>query len=189
MPVFHTSGRGAGEESDILAARYEETRLICVRIARHMLKGESLAEDALHDAFAAVIAHREKYLALPLGEFTKLIAVIVKSKCIDILRKNGREALIFTDEIDELPAGESANTEAIALGESDFGRMDEFLDMLDDLSRQILLMKYVQELSYKEIAAALGMKEKTVEVRIARAKKKIREQARINSADTSAKGK
>jgi hypothetical protein len=33
------------------------------------------------------------------------------------------------------------------------------------------------------------MKEKTVEVRIARAKKKIREQARINSADTSAKGK
>ncbi|MDR0446239.1 MAG: RNA polymerase sigma factor, partial [Oscillospiraceae bacterium] len=105
-----------------------------------------------------------------------------------ILRKNKRAELISTDEIDELPADRRADTEALALGELTLGRATEYLDALDDISQQILLMKYVQGQSYTEIAEALGIKEKTVEVRIARAKQKIRRQASTKKTPPAAKG-
>ncbi|MDR1329581.1 MAG: sigma-70 family RNA polymerase sigma factor [Oscillospiraceae bacterium] len=188
MFVFHTLALGDKAEDDIIAERYEEVRLKCLHLASRILGDQALAEDALHDAFAAVIVHREKYQSLPPEEFFRVIAVIVKGKCIDILRKNGRAELISTDEMDELPADKSANTEALALGELSLGRMTEYLEALDDISRQILLMKYVQKLSYTEIAETLGIKEKTVEVRIARAKQKIREQAPTKKTPPAAKG-
>ena len=45
---------------------------------------------------------------------------------------------------------------------------------LDETSRLVLLMKYVQGLSYKEIGKALGMTAKHVDTRIMRAKQKVR---------------
>ena len=49
------------------------------------------------------------------------------------------------------------------------------MDNLDEISRQVIYMKYVRGMSYKDIGLLLDMKVKTVEVRLARAKKKIRD--------------
>ncbi|MDR0445736.1 MAG: hypothetical protein LBH17_01680, partial [Oscillospiraceae bacterium] len=86
MLVFHTSALDSRDDGDIIAERYRKVRLKCLHLASRILRDQALAEDALHDAFASVIAHREKYQTLPEEDFFRVIAVIVKSKCFDILR-------------------------------------------------------------------------------------------------------
>ncbi|MDR1065598.1 MAG: hypothetical protein LBL25_04455, partial [Oscillospiraceae bacterium] len=77
MLVFHISALGSKDEDDIIATLYGEVRLKCLHLASRILGDQALAEDALHDAFASVIVHREKYQSLPREEFFKVIAVIV----------------------------------------------------------------------------------------------------------------
>ncbi|MBI2013635.1 MAG: RNA polymerase sigma factor [Candidatus Colwellbacteria bacterium] len=50
----------------------------------------------------------------------------------------------------------------------------EFMEKLDDKYKEVLLLKFVEDLSYKEIAEVLGITEKNVSVRISRGSKKLR---------------
>lgn len=48
------------------------------------------------------------------------------------------------------------------------------IDSLDEESREILMLKYTENWSYKQLAQHLGITEKAVERRLARARKKMR---------------
>lgn len=48
------------------------------------------------------------------------------------------------------------------------------IDALDEESREILMLKYTENWSYKQLAAHMGTTEKAVERRLARARKKMR---------------
>lgn len=48
------------------------------------------------------------------------------------------------------------------------------MNSIDEISKQVLLMKYILSMSYKEIGEELGMTPKHVDTRIVRAKKKVR---------------
>jgi RNA polymerase sigma factor (sigma-70 family) len=48
------------------------------------------------------------------------------------------------------------------------------MSQIDAASREIILMKYVQRLSYKEIGEILGITPKHVETKLSRAKEKVR---------------
>lgn len=54
-------------------------------------------------------------------------------------------------------------------------RVRRALSRLSDEHRQVLLLRYMQELDYGEIAAALEVSEGTVKSRINRAKARLRE--------------
>ena len=66
------------------------------------------------------------------------------------------------------------DVEEQAIKDAEIQRMIRCVETLDEKSRKILMLRFVTNLSYREIAAVMDMREKTVEVRIARAKKKIR---------------
>jgi RNA polymerase sigma factor (sigma-70 family) len=53
-------------------------------------------------------------------------------------------------------------------------RLRSALDLLDAIDAEILSMRFFDDLSFKDIAAILGMKENTASVRCARALLKIR---------------
>lgn len=52
--------------------------------------------------------------------------------------------------------------------------MDSAIDSLDDESREILMLKYTENWSYKQLADHLGTTEKAIERRLARARNKMR---------------
>lgn len=47
---------------------------------------------------------------------------------------------------------------------------------LDELDRQLLMLKYSEGWSYQELASHMGVKEDTIEYRLARARKRLRKQ-------------
>ncbi|MFZ4574651.1 MAG: RNA polymerase sigma factor, partial [Phycisphaerales bacterium] len=57
------------------------------------------------------------------------------------------------------------------------GRLLRLAEQLPDGYREPLLLKAVQNMSYREIGQLMGLPETTVETRIARARKQLRELA------------
>lgn len=51
------------------------------------MKNQDMAEEAVHNAFISIIQKKEKYLILDCRDFRRSAVIIVRNKCIDILRK------------------------------------------------------------------------------------------------------
>ena len=74
----------------------------------------------------------------------------------------------------ELPDGGDTPQEAAERTETQTA-VRSALSALSDEHRQVLLLRYMQELDYGEIAVALGISEGTVKSRINRAKARLKE--------------
>ena len=99
---------------------------------------------------------------------------IVKNKSIDILRKQRPDDILPIEDFEFfLESGEKPVDEQVIFS-SEYEAIRGHLNAIDEVSRQVLLMKYMKSMSYKEIGEELGMTPKHVETKIARAKEKVR---------------
>lgn len=153
---------------------YEEFRYDCLHVALRITNNMAMAEDAVHDAFLSVIKHKEEMFALNRRDFRKRIVIITKNKCIDIIRKNHSISSINIDDMEYELSSDDLPVDIQVISKEDFERISECISEIDEISRLVLQMKYIQGLSYKEIGEALGMTPKHVDTRIMRAKQKVR---------------
>jgi len=174
--IFYMSILDNDEQRNLFEERYDKYYPDCLRFANKILSNSNLAEDAVHEAFLGIIDKRDKYLALPINDFRNLILTMTRYKAIDILRK---ETKVKTDPInDELfvsISDDEQEVEELVLKRISIEEMGKYIEQIDETSKQILYMRYLHNMSYKEIGENLNMAIKTVEVRIARAKKKVRD--------------
>ena len=77
-----------------------------------------------------------------------------------------------SDIINQLPDNRTTSIEENERN-SDVGIMNKAIVKIDSKFRECLLLFYIQEYSYKEIAKILSLKEGTVKSRISRAKEKL----------------
>ncbi len=171
------------QEKKRLEELYEELRFDCINVALRITKNPAMAEDAVQDAFLSVIKHKDKMLTLNYGDFRKRIIIIVKNKCIDIIRKNKHLSSVSLEDMEFELKSEDLSVEIQVIRQEDFMFMLKCIAELDETSRLVLLMKYVQGLSYKEIGKALGITEKHVDTRIMRAKQKVRKLIEMRGMD------
>jgi RNA polymerase sigma-70 factor, ECF subfamily len=130
-------------------------------VARRMLGDEAEAEDAVQTALLRIFRSAAEYRDEWRGS-TWLYRVLT-NVCIDQWRKRGRgrmEAL-----------GPDAQASAPPADRVD---VDRALARLAPEARAILLLCYVQELSYGEIARIRGISVNTVKTQLARAKRVMR---------------
>lgn len=134
--------------------------------------GPDSAEDVTQEAFLAA------WRALPefRGDcrFSTWLYRLVSNAAIDCLRREKKHR--DTGDVDdlELPdGGPSPQEQAERSDTRDAVR--RALDRLSPEHRQVLLLRFMQELDYGEIARALNVSEGTVKPRINRAKSKLRE--------------
>jgi RNA polymerase sigma-70 factor (ECF subfamily) len=137
----------------------------------------TLAEDAVHNAFLSIIISKDRYLSIDSNKFQRLAFTIVRNKCIDLLRKEKPYVDITMDMLETfLESNEKTVVEQVML-QSEYDKIREYLMHIDETSKQVLIMKYVFGMSYKEIGKKLNMTSKHVDTRILRAKGKIRKLA------------
>ena len=133
-----------------------------------------MAEDAVHNTFISAMRHKEKILSMDEIDFLKWSVIVVKGKCIDLMRKEKHYSdSPIEDFNDILPASETPVDEHVAQQDM-YGRMKSHIAGLDSISRQILEMKYILQMSMKEIGDELGFTTAQVNSRIARARVKVR---------------
>ena len=141
------------------------------RLALRMC-GADGADDVTQDAFVAA------WRALPNFRsdcrFSTWLYRLTTNAAIDCLRREKRHR--DTDDLDgvELPDGGDTPQEAAERTETQTA-VRSALSALSDEHRQVLLLRYMQEMDYGEIAVALDISEGTVKSRINRAKARLKE--------------
>ncbi len=135
-----------------------------------ILKDESLAEDATQEIFMKIFINLSRFEEK--AKFSTWIYSITYNFCIDYLRRKHKQDNIFSDdEIEKAPdlADEIPDE---ALIEMEVQQLKKVLDTMPAGDKAILLMKYQDDMSVKEIADILDKSESAVKMKIKRAKEK-----------------
>jgi RNA polymerase sigma-70 factor (ECF subfamily) len=162
------------QERQKMTDLYEEHKYALLHYAMKIMKNQGMAEDAVHNAFISVIEKKEKYLNLSCRDFRRSAVIIVRNKCIDILRKQKPFANISMEELEIFLESDEIPVEEQVIFESEYELIRKHMNTIDEISKQVLVMKYLLNMSYKEIGEELGMTPKHVDTRIMRAKAKVR---------------
>ena len=150
---------------------------------RYLTRDDNNAEDLAQEVFVKV------FFALPTFEgrssFRHWLQRIKVHRCLNHLKtRHGKDSLSldadFTDSYEQLhvPAAALQDLESEARRQ----RIDEILHTMPDTLRIPLVMCDMDELSYDEIAAALGIGLSAVKMRIKRAREQFRIRYEVDEA-------
>lgn len=139
---------------------YNRYRNLMYYVAYKVLGNHYDAEDAVHQAFVAIIRHLEKIGDIDCPETRSFIVLITERKAIDLIRTSHSEKVIPLNE-------DLLGIEIPAPG--DHGLADA-LAKLPAHYREVLLLRFDNGYSTKELAQMLGMTESGVRKLIGRAK-------------------
>ncbi len=146
---------------------YLENRDFLFNYSYRILRDESSAEDAVHDAFLSLARYYDRYKQLSREQIRKLLTITARNAAFKIYNHRKRENV--TEEIykdDEIIQDISVDTE-----KKDIKRiLFEMVKSLDSKYSDVIMLKYYCDLSVNEIAAALDLTPENVKVRLHRAR-------------------
>lgn len=152
------------EDKDKFEQVYLKFRYLMLHVAGKILLNHYDAEDAVHEAFIAIIKNIHMIRDLDSPQTKSLVVLIVERKAIDILRKKSRENPLQLNEdiggIDIPIPGDCGLADAMA--------------RLPAHYRAVLLMRYDNGLTTHEIARLLNVTDSSIRKILGRAKRKLR---------------
>jgi RNA polymerase sigma-70 factor, ECF subfamily len=166
-------------------ARFERALLPHIdaahNLARWLLGNTHDAEDAVQDAFVRALTFFDGFH----GEDGRgWLLTIIRNTCYDRLRKNKRTSQMLgsPEELDRAADG-ALNPEAEQLRNADQQLVREGIENLPPEYREVLILRELEELSYKQIAQVAGVPIGTVMSRLARARQRL--EASLGTASTA----
>ena len=173
--VIHTN---TNEHSKMIEELYKTYEQPMYRIAYAILKNVQQAEDAVHDAFLAVLKSDANIGNVHSNETKHYMVQVIRNTAINRYRKNSSEAERYTvldDTASQIPdRNNSVEKRMKQMEQREIA--DTILNGLSESDREILCMRCEEELSFREIAERLSLSEATVRKRYERAKKAARKQ-------------
>ncbi len=147
-----------------LVGRYQDKM---IRYGRRFLHGYADIEDAVQEVFIKAYQNINSFDADK--KFSSWLYRIGHNEFINMIKKKGREPLPFFDPDTLFPHPLSADHADDGIKRSEAKtEVENGLDKLAPKYREILVLYYLQELSYQEIADVLRVPLSTVGVRLKR---------------------
>jgi RNA polymerase sigma-70 factor (ECF subfamily) len=140
-------------------------------LARYLMRDRHDAEDAVQDAVLRALRHFDGFR----GEDGRTwLLAIVRNACHTLLHRRGRDARATEfDETMHSDAVDADDPETAALRGATRESVQRALDRLPDEFREVIVLRELQGLSYKEISAVAGVPIGTVMSRLARARQRL----------------
>jgi len=143
------------------------------RRAISFVKEANLAQDLTHDVFMKILLNIGSFKGK--SKFSTWVYSITYNYCIDYLRKRQKERIKANNYSNETSDLEEEDAEEFeSLREMKVERLMELMEMVTDHDKMILLMKYQDNMSIKDIQGVFEISESAVKMRINRAKGKIK---------------
>lgn len=149
----------------------EHYRPLCL-YATHIVSDADKAEDAVMECFAGFISKVEE--GWKPNDAKKYIYMMVRNRCVDEMKHSRHVADV--ELIGDVADTDDHILEMMECCERE-ARLWKAIDELPKSRRQIFLMSKRDGMSYKEIAANLGLSVKTVEKQISNAYSALRSKA------------
>lgn len=137
-----------------------------------------LAEDAVQEAFLRAFRNLERFE----GEYhlDAWLHRIVTNACHDLGRRQGRDTRLFDRACSAIDVESPAADEAFeVLPATD---VSQALDALPASYREVLLLRFVEELSYSDVAEKAGISEENARARVSRGRNMLKRMLTSTSA-------
>jgi RNA polymerase sigma factor (sigma-70 family) len=157
------------------AGRFEQIALphlhAAYNLARWLVRNDQDAEDVVQEAYLRALKFFEGYRG---GESRTWLLTIVRNTSYTWLQRNrARELTDSIDDTHEEVMLDVANPEVRLLQDADAQMVREALAELPLEFREVMVMRELEELSYKEIATIADLPIGTVMSRLARGRKRL----------------
>lgn len=158
-------------------------------LARWLTGSADDAEDVVQEACLKAHAGIGSYRG---GNARAWLLAIVRNASYTWLSRNRSHKLVIVGDIGDLediappssPAGDDGNPEAVLIARADSAVLERAIEALPHAFREIVVLRDINGLSYREIAAMLNLPIGTVMSRLARARARL--MAEIRSSDEQA---
>ena len=184
--VRHAHKRNAMNEGDL--QRFERVVLPhlddAYTLARYLLRDEHDAQDVVQEASLRALRYFDGYSG---GDARAWLLAIVRN-CSLTWRKRRRvdeRTVPFEDAEDALPTSEADSPDAAVVQASEQARVQQAIASLPDEFREVIVLREVQDLSYREIGDVVGVPIGTVMSRLARARKRLAVLLQIDAREAS----
>lgn len=137
-----------------------------------LIKDPALAEDFTHDIFLKLILKLGSFKEE--ARFSTWLYSITYNYCMDQLRVNRKRGEISLEEELELEDEDVDVSVLIEEKDADARRLHRAIDHLSTEERSILMMKYLDDLSIKDIASVFKITESAVKMRLLRSRESLR---------------
>jgi RNA polymerase sigma-70 factor (ECF subfamily) len=148
-------------------------------LARWLMRNETDAEDVVQEAYLRAISHFASFRGGD-GDGRAWLLAIVRNRCYDRLKQKGAWAQ-NTDFDDALHSGarDIPNPEALLLLAERTELVRKSLAELSEEYREVLVLRELQQMSYREIGNIVGIPLGTVMSRLSRGRQRL-EQVLLN---------
>lgn len=136
-----------------------------------LLQKQPLAEDATQEIFTKIFLRLSTFNQD--ARFSTWVYAITYNYCIDFLRKQKKQRYVYKGDEKDLPDQEDEMSDA-ELVEMEMERLYVVMEKIPADDKAILLMKYKDGLSIKDIAGILRKSESAIKMKLKRAKQKVR---------------
>lgn len=180
--------RAVGGDAQAFETLFKKYRQRLFGVAWRVLRNEDAALDVVQDAFVKAYERLDKLRGE--GRFYPWIKRIAVNQAIDRLRHTKRGVEVGFDEA-QFGGGDGVDEDRVAMRPSDRqqqesperkaqlsefgGALETALEKLSDAHRTVFLLHAAEDMSYREIAEALGVQMGTVMSRLFYARKKLQE--------------
>ncbi len=165
------AGRGDMGAFERLVERHQRGAL---KIAYHYLGRRAMAEDVVQDAFLRILERAGSYR--PTASFRTYLSRVIWHLCVDRYRKGAPAPL----EAAGPRADPAAEPEARAMQAEQGALIEQAISRLPDRQRMAVVLKYVEQMSYREIAEALETTPGAVDSLLSRARDRLRAELKGN---------
>lgn len=144
----------------ILYDRYHHLiYLKCISI----LKNEHEAKDLMHDVFINIFTKIKQFEGR--SKFSLWVHSISTNTCLMYLRRKKRLVLESENNSIDIP---DQSGEEVMLAELKWNQLEQLLDQITPHQRLLLIMKYVDDMTIREMSSILKISESAVKMRLKR---------------------
>jgi RNA polymerase sigma-70 factor, ECF subfamily len=136
-------------------------------LARYIVRDPAAAEDVTQDAMLRAYRH---FASLRGDAVRPWLLAIVRNACNDYHRSNRGPAPYRLDEAEDAPDNNAEDPEAVAISRDEVATLRAAIAALPEPRRATLVLRELEELSYREIADITAVPIGTVMSRLARAR-------------------
>lgn len=156
--------------SDLYGILYDRYADKVYRKCLSFVKNEQIAQDNVQDIFLKVFYQLSKFKGK--SKFSTWLYAITYNYCVEFYRKNTRYSHVDIEERLDLSDDDEAEEKELLSFRSD--QLARALDQVSPEDKVILLMKYQDDMPIKEIMEHFKLAESAVKMRLARARKRVK---------------
>ena len=143
-------------------------------LARYLTRNDHDAEDVVQDAFLRAFTYRDTFRGEGAESARAWLLTIVRNTAFSWRRREGRSAL--ATEFDETQHSDSVageHPEAALLRGATRERLQRAIDQLPPEFREVIVLRELEGMSYREIGDVVGVPAGTAMSRLSRARERL----------------